>query len=335
MSTTPIIDNNKLKLGIIGMPLDLGGAHRGVDMGPYAVRHAGLMQRLKSAGHEVRDFGNIHCPGPSEQSQGNSKARFLPEIADASKVLSLRTQEVLAEGYLPLIVGGDHAISIGSIAGVSAHYHRKNEEFGVLWVDAHGDLNTPETSPSGNIHGMPLAVALGFGAESLTSLESIIPKSSPDRVALIGVRDLDPKEIDMLINSEIAYYSMVEIDEFGVPAITRDAIRRVTNDYTRPFHLSLDMDVVDPRVAPGVGTPVIGGLTIRESHYIMEVIAETKLRDGRPALTSIDLVEVNPILDEQNKTAILGVDLITSALAPRKLLRRSLEEIEGQGITTV
>lgn len=317
------------KIGIIGMPMDLGGNHRGVDMGPFAVRHAEVQRKLVRAGFTVRDFGNVNVPVREEQSSGSASARYLREITEASAELADLVHRVMTEGYLPVTVGGDHSLAIGSIAGVAAALEG-SQDFGLLWLDAHGDLNTPETSPSGNIHGMPLAVALGRGPEELVNLKGISPKVNSADVALIGLRDLDDYEVDLLSSSDIAYYTMSEIDEHGMNAIMHDALRRVTRNYTIPFHLSFDLDVVDPRVAPGVGTPVLGGLTYRESHYACELIAETRLKDGRRAVCSMDLVEINPILDEKNKTAQLGVELLYSCFADRRLKRRPLEAIEHQ-----
>lgn len=320
------------KIGLVGVPMDLGGNLRGVDMGPSAVRHANLQQRLEKVDFEVQDFGNIEVPVRAIQHEGTNKARFLNEITIASQKLSDKVYQILKQGYMPLCVGGDHAIAVGSIAGVSKFYREQKQDFGVLWVDAHGDLNTPQTTPSGNIHGMPAAIALGYGPKELVELEGFSPKFERSDLALIGLRDLDKHEITILSKGDIPYYTMVEIDEYGTPAIIHDALKRVTKNYTRPIHLSLDMDSVDPGDAPGVGTPVVGGLTLRESHYIMEVIAEAKLQDGRPVLQSMDLVEINPTLDIRNQTALLGVELSVAALAERPLSRRSLRDIEKQSL---
>jgi arginase len=312
------------KLGIIGVPLDLGGNHRGVDMGPYAVRHAGLKARLGRIGFEVKDFGNLEVPVREELDPGHPKARYLAEILDVSRRLCSRVQQVMDGGYLPLVVGGDHSCSLGSIAGVASH--RQGEPFGLLWVDAHGDLNTPESTPSGNIHGMPVSVALGRGPQELVELGRPGPKVRVNDLVHIGIRDLDPAEVKLLAGGQHTYYSMMEIDAYGIHEVTKAALERVTRGYTRPIHFSFDLDVVDPREAPGVGTPVQGGLTYREAHLMMELIAAARLQDGQPVVQSMDIVEVNPILDEGNRTAEMAVGLVVSALEKRLLPLRSLRD---------
>ncbi len=315
----------KRKLGILGVPLDLGGNHRGVDMGPYAIRHAGLMERLRRRGFEVKDFGNIEVPVREELDPGSSNARYLEQIVGVSQALAQKVRRILEQGYLPITIGGDHSCAIGTVAGV-ASYCREPGSFGLLWADAHGDLNTPESSPSGNIHGMPVSVALGRGPQELVDLGPSGAKIATSDLAQIGLRDLDPQEVKLLNESDIAYYSMSEIDAYGIHDVTLAAIEKATKDYTRPIHFSFDLDVVDPNVAPGVGTPVDGGLTYREAHLMMELIAKARLRDGRPVVMSMDLVEVNPILDNRNQTADVAVDLVISVLAERPLRSRPLRE---------
>jgi arginase len=310
------------KLGIVGVPLDLGGNHRGVDMGPYAVRHAGLMARLRKLGFEVHDFGNIEVPGRDELDFGDPKARYLREITQVSERLCERVRTMLEEGYLPITVGGDHSCAMGSVAGVAAF--RQGKPFGLLWLDAHGDLNVPETTPSGNIHGMPVSVALGRGPEALVNLGCPGPKVAVSDLVHIGIRDLDPHEVSQLAGGEHTYYSMMEIDAYGILDVTRAALKRVSRDFTIPVHLSFDLDVVDPGEAPGVGTPVPGGLTFREAHLVMELIAESRLRDGSRMILSMDLVEVNPILDHRNRTAAMAVGLAASALEQRQLPLRPI-----------
>lgn len=312
------------RLAIIGVPLDLGGNHRGVDMGPYAVRHAGLKARLQRIGFEVKDFGNLDVPGRDELDPGSPQARYLSEILQVSQRLCSRVQQVMEQGYLPLVVGGDHSCSLGSIAGVASH--RQGKPFGLLWVDAHGDLNTPESTPSGNIHGMPASVALGRGPQELVQLGLPGPKVTVKDLVHIGIRDLDPAEVKLLASGQHTYYSMMEIDAYGIHEVTKAALDRVTRGYTVPIHFSFDLDVVDPREAPGVGTPVQGGLTYREAHLMMELIAAARLQDGQPVIQSMDIVEVNPILDEGNRTAEMAVGLVVSALEQRLLPLRSLRD---------
>ncbi len=316
------------KLGIIGVPIDLGGNRRGVDMGPYAVRHAGLRARLKNVGFEVKDFGNIEVPVRDELSSGNPKARYLPEIVEVSRRLCRRVEEVMEQGYLPVVVGGDHSCSLGSVAGVGSF--QSGRPFGLLWVDAHGDLNSPETTPSGNIHGMPVSVALGRGPEELVQLGIPGPKVQVEDLVHIGVRDLDKAEVHLLATGGYTYYSMLEIDAYGIHDVTQAALEKVTRGYTQPFHFSFDLDVIDPQEAPGVGTPVQGGLTFREAHLMMEMIAEARLKDGSPVILSMDVVEVNPILDERNRTAEMAVGLTVSALEERRLKLRQLRALTLQ-----
>lgn len=305
--------------------MDLGGNHRGVDMGPYAVRHAGLQERLESIGYTVKDFGNIEVPVRGELDSGDPKARYLDGILKVSQRLCDRVCSILQQGYLPLTVGGDHSCSIGSVAGVAQF--RQGEPFGLLWVDAHGDLNVPETSPSGNIHGMPVSLALGKGPLPLAQLGGICPKVVRGDVIHIGLRELDPAEVAQLATGEHTYYSMSEIDAYGIHDVTLAALEKATRGYTIPVHFSFDLDAVDPREAPGVGTPVEGGLTLREAHLMMELIASARLQDGRAVFTSMDLVEVNPILDHRNRTANMAVGLTVSALEQRKLVLRPLRVV--------
>lgn len=313
---------SNVKLGIIGVPIDLGGNHRGVDMGPYAVRHAGLMERLRRIGFEVKDFGNIEVPVRDTVDPGNPNARYLTEIAEVSERLCQRVQFVLGQDYLPITVGGDHSCAIGSIAGVAAF--RKGEPFGLLWVDAHGDLNIPETTPSGNIHGMPVSVALGRGPQELVDLAFPGAKVKVEDLVHIGTRDLDPHEVAQLASGAHTYYSMSEIDAYGIHDVTKAALEKVTRGFTIPIHFSFDLDVLDPQEAPGVGTPVEGGLTFREAQLMMELIASARLTDGRPIIHSMDVVEVNPIIDSRNRTADMAVNLTVSALEQRRLKLRPL-----------
>ncbi len=310
------------KLGIIGVPLDLGGNHRGVDMGPYAVRHAGLMERLRRVGYEVKDFGNVEVPIMETLDPGAPNARYLAEITEVSERLSQRIVAIMEQGYMPITVGGDHSAAIGSVAGVATF--REGRPFGLLWVDAHGDLNSPETTPSGNIHGMPVSVALGRGPQELVDLRRPGAKVSVGNVVHIGIRDLDPHEVSLLAAGDHTYYSMSEIDAYGIHDVTQAALEKATQGFTIPLHFSFDLDVLDPQEAPGVGTPVEGGLTFREAHLMMELIAAARLKDGSPVVQSMDIVEVNPILDHRNRTADMAVNLAVSALEERRLKLRPL-----------
>ncbi len=311
------------KLGILGVPLDLGGNHRGVDMGPYAIRHAGLMDKLRRKGFEVKDFGNIEVPVREELHPGSPNARYLKEIVEVSRALAAKVQSILEDGYIPITIGGDHSCAIGSVAGVAGFRHGIGA-FGLMWIDAHGDLNIPETSPSGNVHGMPVSIALGNGPSELVELGVPGAKIQTSDLVQIGLRDLDPHEIELLNQSDIAYYSMSEIDAYGIHDVTLAALEKATRGFKIPVHFSFDLDVLDPKFAPGVGTPVEGGLTYREALLMMELVAKARLDNGDPVILSIDLVEVNPILDHRNKTADLAVELLVSALGERPLQTRPL-----------
>ncbi len=245
-----------MKIGIIGVPMDLGGNHRGVDMGPYAVRHAGLKSRLQKIGYEVKDFGNLEVPVRDELSVGDPKARYLNEITEVLKRLCERVEQILEGGFLPLIIDGDHSCSLGSLPGVARF--RKGQPFGLLWVDAHGDLNTPESSPSGNIHGMPVSVAHGNGPQQLLEIGPAGPRVQIEDTVNIGLRDLDPAEVQLLAAGHHHYYSMLEVDAYGIHDVTLAALERVTRGYTQPFHFSFDLDVVDPGKPPGWELPCKG-----------------------------------------------------------------------------
>jgi arginase len=301
-----------LKIKVLGVPLDLGQERRGVDMGPSAVRAAGLNHALKSLGHEVEDGGNIHVRLPEEQPFGSQSAKYLKEIAETSQEVAQRICQTLEGGYFPVSLGGDHSVAIGTQAGVAKFYHDRNQEIGCLWIDAHADMNTPETSPSGNVHGMPFAANLGQGPESLTHIFGFAPKLRPERCALIGVRDLDAHERQVVRGSGVSIFTMREIDELGMRIVMERAITLASRG-TAGFVVSFDMDVVDPDEAPGVGTPVRGGITFREAHLALEMVADS----GK--MLAFELVEINPIIDVMNKTAILGVGFTASALGKRIL----------------
>jgi len=300
------------KIRILGVPLDLGQERRGVDMGPSAVRAAGLNQALKSLGHDVEDAGNIHVRLPEEQHFGSQSAKYLKEIAETSQEVAERIRQTLADGCFPVTLGGDHSIAIGTQAGVAKFFHDRNQEVGCLWIDAHADMNTPETSPSGNIHGMPFAASLGHGPESLTNIFGFAPKLRPEKCVLIGIRDLDGHERQTVRASGVNLVTMREVDEMGMRNVMDRAIALASKG-TAGFVVSFDMDVVDPDDAPGVGTPVRGGITYREAHLALEMIADS----GK--MLAFELVEINPIIDVMNKTAILGVGFTASALGKRIL----------------
>lgn len=295
-----------MRLEIIGVPQDLGANRRGVDMGPSAIRYAGVRERLESLGYEVHDQGNIPVSLREERPAAvDERLRYLKEIQATSELLAEAVRKALEAGALPLVLGGDHSIAIGTLAGAASV-----KQCGVIWFDAHGDFNTPETTSSGNIHGMPLAASLGRGDERLVSCGGFVAKAKEKNVALIGARDLDPEERESLRQSRISVFTMQDIDEMGMKRVMRQALAAAL-DGTEGFVLSLDMDALDPLEAPGVGTPVRGGLTYREAHLAMELLAETG------ALIAMEVVEVNPILDTRNQTAELAVELIASALGKR------------------
>jgi len=283
---------------ILGVPMDLGQARRGVDMGPSALRYAGLRDRLKNLGYSIEDGGNITVP-IRDTLPREGGMRFLPAVVETCEAIYASGRQAVADGYRPLFIGGDHAMAMGTIGGVT-----HSAPAGVLWIDAHGDFNTPETSPSGNIHGMPLAALMGHGADELVNLGREGVKLTAPDVVLIAIRDLDPAERDLLLESGVGIYTMREIDERGIAAVAHEALRQLQH-HSR-LHISLDMDALDPAEAPGVGTPVSGGLTYREAHLLMEIIADTK------KVESVDVVEINPILDERNKTAKMAMDLVAS-----------------------
>lgn len=294
---------------IIGVPMDLGAGRRGTDMGPSAVRLAGLHDALADAGFDdVEDKGDLDVPAVETLKLVDAKAKHLPAIASTCKRLAKEVRSALRRGRVPVTIGGDHSIAVGSISAVSAHFRAEKKSLGLVWIDAHGDMNTPETTGSGNVHGMPLAAVLGMGAAALTHIEGKSRKVDPDRVALIGIRDLDQKERETIHESGVHVFTMKDIDERGIATVMREAIRVASGPEAGPIHVSFDVDGVDPRFAPGVGTAVDGGLTYREAHLAMEMIAETQ------RVSSVDVVEINPVLDIANRTGRLAMELILSAL---------------------
>ncbi len=300
------------KIRIIGVPMDLGQSRRGVDMGPSALRVAGLQTRLKQLGHTVEDIGNIPVKQPEEQHYGEKHAKYLHEIAETCRGLAEMTEKTLAEGFLPVVLGGDHSIAIGTCSGVSNFFRKQSKKIGCLWLDAHGDMNTPESSPSGNVHGMPLASLIGYGAPELVELLGYKPKVEPRNVSMVGVRDLDAKERRLVKDSGVHAFTMRDIDERGMREVMSEALRFATDD-TDGIAVSVDMDLIDPADAPGVGTPVRGGITYREAHLAMEMIADSE------AMASLEVVEINPVIDLHNKTALLAVEMVLSALGKKIL----------------
>jgi len=300
------------KVRIIGVPMDLGQDRRGVDMGPSALRVAGLNRGLRQLGYTVEDMGNLDVAEPETLAVGEKKAKYLTGIAETCEELALAVDRTLADGFLPLVLGGDHSIAIGTLAGTATHFRRKNQPIGCLWLDAHGDINTPDTSPSGNVHGMPLACSIGLGPAKLTNLMGFAPKLEGPRCAQVGIRDLDAKEKKHIRDANVRVFTMRDLDERGMRACMEEAIQVASNG-TAGFHVSLDMDFVDPNYAPGVGTPVRGGVTYREAHLTLEMIADS----GR--MISLEVVEINPVIDEHNRTAQFGVELVLSALGKKIL----------------
>lgn len=283
-----------------------------MDMGPSAVRAAGLNASLKGLGHKVEDAGNIHVKIAEEQGFGDRHAKYLREIAETCQEVAHRIYQTLEAGFFPLSLGGDHSVAIGTQAGAAKFYRDREEAVGLLWIDAHADMNTPETSPSGNVHGMPFAATLGFGPEPLANIFGFSPKIQPKNCVLIGARNLDAREATLVNESGIHVFTMRNIDERGMRAVMEKSLSLAT-ERTAGFVVSLDMDVVDPSEAPGVGTPVRGGITFREAHLAMEMVADSR------KMLSLEVVEINPIIDSGNRTAALGVGLVNSALGKKIL----------------
>jgi arginase len=301
------------KIRVIGVPLDLGQTRRGVDMGPSAVRVAGLEARLEALGHIVEDGGNVNVTIAETKSVGDPHAKYLKDITKTCTTEAEMVIKALEQGLTPLVIGGDHSVAAGTVSGVAEFYRRQDQKIGLIWIDAHSDINTPDTSPSGNVHGMPLAALLGLGPAPLANIFGWSPKIAPENVVIVGVRDVDATERENIRRSGITeVYTMRDIDERGMRTVIEEALRTAGRG-TAGYHISLDMDWIDPEDAPGVGTPVRGGATYREAHLAMEIIAD----HGR--MTSFEIVEVNPVIDEHNRTADLAVELAMSAFGKKIL----------------
>jgi arginase len=294
-------------VALIGASLDLGAGRRGVDMGPSAIRYAGLAARIERLGRQVHDRGNVEGAVPEATAVGSERVRFLNPIKEACERVAQLVTRSVDDGFLPVVLGGDHSVALGTLGGLA----QARGAGGVIWFDAHGDLNRPETSPTGNVHGMPLAAALGLAGAEFESDVWPLPAVAPDRVALVGVRSLDEAEIELVRELGVRVFTMSEVDRLGVERVVRESLAHVAGPGF--VHVSLDMDALDPDIAPGVGTPVRGGLSYREAHLALELVAESGL------VGSLEVVEVNPILDRENETAKLAVELVASALGARIL----------------
>ena len=303
------LDRTK-QIEIIGVPLDLGQQRRGVDMGPSALRVAGLQAKLEALGYQVTDRGNVAVAVAETKHRGDERARFLSEIAQSAEATAKYVQEALTHGATPIVLGGDHSVAAGTVAGVANYFRAQQKRIGLIWMDAHSDINTPETSPSGNVHGMPVAALIGMEPAALRDLLGWAPKVLAENTVLIGIRDVDETERENIRRAGVTVFTMRDIDELGLRAVMERAIPIAANG-TAGYHVSLDLDWVDPEDAPGVGTAVRGGATYREAHLAMEILAD----DG--GMLSFELVEVNPILDEHNRTAELAVQLLCSAFGKK------------------
>ncbi|MCC6621107.1 MAG: arginase [Deltaproteobacteria bacterium] len=304
MTATPHIART---LAIGNVHIDLGAGRRGVDMGPSAIHLAGLEPSLEALGHTIAETFEVHALPPEMARPGSPNARYLAEIAQACRSLADRVDKNLGLGRFPIVLGGDHSVAVGTVSGIARYHRRLGQRIGCVWVDAHTDMNTPDTSPSGNVHGMPLAALIGHGPPELVGIAGDTPALDPKNVCIIGARDIDETEKDLVRRSGVRVYTMSELDDRGTAVCVREAIARAS-DGTSGVHLSFDLDGVDPEHAPGVGTPVPGGLELRESHLICEKLAQT----GK--LVGLELVELNPVLDTQNRTGQLAVWLALSAL---------------------
>jgi len=304
--------NTKANVSIIGFPMDLGADRRGVDMGPSALRIAGLQKKLEALGYNVNDIGDIKIEIMEKQKIRNPKLKYLEEIVKTSKLLADKVQKILEKGDFPLCIGGDHSMALGTISGIASFCKKRNLKLGVIWIDAHSDMNTDKTSPSGNIHGMPLASLLGLGCDELVNFLDFSPKLSPEDSALIGIRSIDAAEKLNIKKLKVPIYTMTDIDKLGIHRIIAKVLKQFRAKVDH-IHVSFDVDSVDPSVAPGVGTPIPGGLSYREAHLLMETIAECG------CMSSLEVTEVNPILDYKNQSAAFTADLIASSMGQRIL----------------
>lgn len=297
---------------IIGFPMDLGAGRRGVDMGPSAVRIAGVSEKLRGLGYTVKDEGDLQIKTQETQKIQDPHLKYLPEIARAVTLLAHKVEGILDDGGFPLSIGGDHSMAIGSISGVAAYCRKTKKRLGVIWLDAHADINTPESSPSGNIHGMPLAALIGRGVKELTTVGGDFKKLDAKNMVMIGLRSIDEGERQMIKSLGIPSYTMSDIDKEGAYRIVQLALKEL-HEHVDHIHVSFDIDSVDPTVAPGVGTPVRGGFSYREAHLIMELIADSGY------MNSLDIAEINPILDDHNQTAEFAAELVASCMGKRIL----------------
>ena len=300
------------KISIVGVPMDLGADRRGVDMGPSALRYADLNEKLQALGYEVDDLGDLDVIIPETRHFGDPHAKYLKEIADACTHLANLVLEIHTDHRTPIVLGGDHSIAVGTISGMAESFRRQNTKIGLMWFDAHADFNTPQISPSGNVHGMPMAAIMGYGPIELTHIFGFSPKIQPERAVMIGIREVDPQERELVKSSGVRVFTMKEIDRRGIGSVMDEALSIVTKD-TDGFSVTLDADFLDPYESPGVATPVRGGADYREAHLAMEMVADTK------KMVSFEIAEINPILDVQNKTAHFGMELILSAFGKQIL----------------
>jgi len=300
------------KISIVGVPMDLGADRRGVDMGPSALRYADLNEKLQALGYEVDDLGDMDVIIPETRHFGDPHAKYLKEIADACTHLANLVLEIHTDHRTPIVLGGDHSIAVGTMSGMAESFRRQNGKIGLMWFDAHADFNTPQISPSGNVHGMPMAAIMGYGPIELTRIFGFSPKIQPERAVMIGIREVDPQERELVKSSGVRVFTMKEIDRRGIGSVMDEALSIVTKD-TDGFSVTLDADFLDPYESPGVATPVRGGADYREAHLAMEMVADTK------KMVSFEIAEINPILDVHNKTAHFGMELILSAFGKQIL----------------
>ena len=300
------------KISIVGVPMDLGADRRGVDMGPSALRYADLNEKLQALGYEVDDLGDLDVIIPETRHFGDPQAKYLKEIADACTHLANLVLEIHTDHRTPIVLGGDHSIAVGTMSGMAESFRRQNGKIGLMWFDAHADFNTPQISPSGNVHGMPMAAIMGYGPIELTRIFGFSPKIQPERAVMIGIREVDPQERELVKSSGVRVFTMKEIDRRGIGSVMDEALSIVTKD-TDGFSVTLDADFLDPYESPGVATPVRGGADYREAHLAMEMVADTK------KMVSFEITEINPILDVHNKTAHFGMELILSAFGKQIL----------------